>query len=144
MCAGAILASANTCATVLYMALPLSFRWPQEFVARIDIARGDIPRSAFVRRAVEGVLDRSGVPDGTSYHLHVQQANVLNGLREAHERLQRDEQEVVRRVAAAREFGVTWQSIGSVLGVSKQSAWERYGRNDPDPIRSQPPAGDDV
>jgi hypothetical protein len=35
---------------------PLSFRWPAEFVARIDAARGDVPRSAFVRRAVERVL----------------------------------------------------------------------------------------
>lgn len=39
-----------------YMALPVSFRWDDEFVARIDEARGDVPRSAFVRRAVEQAL----------------------------------------------------------------------------------------
>jgi hypothetical protein len=36
---------------------PLSFRWDREFVARIDEARGDIPRSVFVRRCVELVLN---------------------------------------------------------------------------------------
>lgn len=41
---------------------PLSFRWPAEFVARIDAARGDVPRSAFVRRAVERVLPAPPVP----------------------------------------------------------------------------------
>jgi hypothetical protein len=44
-------------ATMLYMPpQPLSFRWDPEFVARIDDARGDVPRSKFVRRAVERVL----------------------------------------------------------------------------------------
>lgn len=40
-----------------YMAIqPLSFRWPDEFVAAIDKARGDVPRTAYVRRAVEAAL----------------------------------------------------------------------------------------
>jgi hypothetical protein len=46
-----------------YMAQPLSFRWDEGFVARIDEARGLVPRSAFVRRAVEqalGTLSESG------------------------------------------------------------------------------------
>lgn len=72
--------------------------------------------------------------------LQSQQINVLGGLREAHERLQQDEQEIARLVAAAREYGVSWSSIGSVLRVSKQAAWERYGKNDPHPARSRPPA----
>lgn len=72
-------------------------------------------------------------------HFQSQQVNVLSGLREAHEQLQRDEQQVERLVAAAREYGVSWSSIGSVLGVSKQAAWERFGSNDPHPIRSRPP-----
>jgi len=38
------------------MALPISFRWDEEFVARIDAARGDVPRSVWVRRAVERAL----------------------------------------------------------------------------------------
>jgi hypothetical protein len=48
------------------MALPVSFRWDEAFVKRIDEARGDVPRSVFVRRAVERALggtvkDSSGV-----------------------------------------------------------------------------------
>lgn len=39
-----------------YMALPVSFRWDEEFVAAIDAARGDVPRSVWVRRAVEQAL----------------------------------------------------------------------------------------
>jgi hypothetical protein len=39
-----------------YMAKPVSFRWDEEFVARLDEARGDVPRSAFVRRAIEQAL----------------------------------------------------------------------------------------
>ena len=35
---------------------PLSFRWPKEFIARIDVAREDVSRSLWVRRAVERAL----------------------------------------------------------------------------------------
>jgi hypothetical protein len=76
-------------------------------------------------------------------NLQSQQVNVLSGLREAHEQLQRDGRRVASLVAAAREYGAPWSSIGSVLGVSKQAAWERFGKNDPHPGRSRPPAEDD-
>lgn len=51
------------------MALPISFRWDPEFVARIDAARGDVSRSAWVRRVIEQrfVLEAHGytlAPDG--------------------------------------------------------------------------------
>lgn len=32
---------------------PVSFRWEEEFIARVDGARGEMPRSAFVRQCVE-------------------------------------------------------------------------------------------
>lgn len=35
------------------MALPVSFRWDEEFIARVDEARGDVPRSTWIRRTVE-------------------------------------------------------------------------------------------
>lgn len=40
-----------------YMSQPLSFRWDEEFVARIDEARGLIPRSTFIRAAVEKEME---------------------------------------------------------------------------------------
>jgi hypothetical protein len=43
-------------------AVPLSFRWDKDFVARVDAARGAVPRSAFVRECVERVLGPEGVP----------------------------------------------------------------------------------
>jgi hypothetical protein len=39
-----------------YMASPLSFRWDEAFIARIDARRGKMSRSAFVRAAVEAAL----------------------------------------------------------------------------------------
>lgn len=88
------------------------------------------------------VLDASGILDGMSNHLQSQQQNVLAGLREAHEQARRSDDKVRRLVAAAREYGLSWQSIGSVLSVSKQAAWERYGKGDPHPLRNRPPAED--
>jgi hypothetical protein len=39
-----------------YMALPISFRWDKEFIDQIDAMRGAVPRSAFVRAAIEQAL----------------------------------------------------------------------------------------
>jgi hypothetical protein len=33
-------------------------------------------------------------------------------------------------VAQAREQGCSWSEIGSALGISKQSAWERFAGED--------------
>lgn len=46
-----------SCATLHYMDLnPVSFRWSDEKLARVDAARGDVPRSVWVWRAVEARL----------------------------------------------------------------------------------------
>jgi hypothetical protein len=39
-----------------YMSIRVQFRWKPEFLERVDVARGDVARSVFVRRAVERVL----------------------------------------------------------------------------------------
>jgi len=44
-------------------------------------------------------------------------------------------------VVAARQSGVTWQQVGEVLGVSRQAAFQRFGR--PEPVsghEAEPPA----
>lgn len=34
-------------------------------------------------------------------------------------------------VEVARSYGVTWEMIGDVLGISKQAAQQRFGRREP-------------
>ena len=75
-------------------------------------------------------------------HLESQQANVLSGLREAHASLRSNQTRVESLVAAAREYGISWQSIGTVLGISKQAAWERFGKTDLRPGHNRPPEED--
>ena len=97
----------------------------------IDDARGDVPRSTFVRRAVEESLPASGTLD-VMQRLNYWEVDVLSAIREAleeRERLQGETARIDRRidslVAAAREIRASWQSIGKMLGMSKQAAWER-------------------
>jgi hypothetical protein len=37
---------------------------------------------------------------------------------------------LVRAVRDARDRGASWSQIGATLGVSKQTAWDRYGKDD--------------
>jgi hypothetical protein len=37
------------------------------------------------------------------------------------------EQERVRLIVTAQRLGASWSAISSVLGVSRQAAWEMYG-----------------
>jgi hypothetical protein len=39
------------------MSKPLSFRWDENFTARVDAKRGAVSRSAYVRRAVEAAME---------------------------------------------------------------------------------------
>jgi len=40
------------------MKLPVSFRFDTELMARVDLARGDVPRVVWVARALERELER--------------------------------------------------------------------------------------
>lgn len=46
----------------------------------------------------------------------------------AREHLEAAERELRDAVAAARKAGDSWTVIGAALGVTRQSAWERFGR----------------
>jgi hypothetical protein len=46
----------------------------------------------------------------------------------AAEAVERSEQELYAAVAAARAAGDTWDVIGVALGVSRQAAYQRFGR----------------
>lgn len=50
----------------------------------------------------------------------------INQLRQAKQRQNAAQQELEMAVHRARQEGVTWQSIGEVLGVSKQAAAQRF------------------
>jgi hypothetical protein len=83
-------------------------------------------------------------------HVLSEQHSVLSGLGEALEERQRLQAEtaavdarITSLVAAGREYGITWHQIGRVLGISKQAAWEKFGKPDPHPIRSLPPSAEE-
>jgi hypothetical protein len=83
-------------------------------------------------------------------HVLSQQNDVRSRLAEALEerqRLQAESERIDARITAlvadGREYGITWHQLGRVLGVSKQAAWERFGRTDLHPIRSLPPSADE-
>lgn len=52
----------------------------------------------------------------------------LRAIAVAVERRSEAEEALARAVAAAREAGLSWGSIGAVLGVTRQGALKRYGR----------------
>jgi hypothetical protein len=79
-----------------------------------------------------------------------EQHKILSGLDDELKKRQRLQVEsaqlderIASLVAAGREVGITWHIIGRVLGMSKQAAWERYGKTDPHPIRSLPPSAEE-
>ncbi len=52
----------------------------------------------------------------------------LDKLRAARAAADRAETKVVRLVREARQLNRSWEDIGRALGVTRQAAWERYGR----------------
>jgi hypothetical protein len=61
----------------------------------------------------------------------------IDALRLAFERRAHEDRKVTDLVLAARAAGASWQMIGEALGMSKQAAWERYGRTDQSLITMQ-------
>ena len=57
-------------------------------------------------------------------------ADVLASLRRARETLDNTQTAISALVAEARTQGATWQGIGDALGITRQSAWERFGKRE--------------
>ena len=57
----------------------------------------------------------------------VRDAAPLQAIREAATERAATERRVAEAVAAAREAGVSWSAIGSMLGTSGEAARKRYG-----------------
>lgn len=51
---------------------------------------------------------------------------LLDSMVRLHQSRDNIERTVSRYVRALRDRGVTWTRIGGALGISRQSAWERY------------------
>ena len=75
-------------------------------------------------RIIADQLDpRLGQPDADDETL-LAQAVALHRSKEQVDR------QVAAKVRALRARGVTWTRIGEALGITKQSAWERYSGED--------------
>lgn len=62
--------------------------------------------------------------------LNCVEAEAVEAVELAAERAGEAEAELRRSVAVAREAGATWAVVGSALGVTKQAAQQRFGRDD--------------
>lgn len=67
-----------------------------------------------------------------------QRARLLRAIPEAVEGVSRAEMQLRVVVDAARRAGWSWGSIGEVLGVSRQSAHERFARKEGMPPIAEP------
>lgn len=54
--------------------------------------------------------------------------NPLNRLRAMHDALGHEVALIDEWVNEAKEDGATWEQIGDALGITRQSAWERFGK----------------
>ncbi len=52
----------------------------------------------------------------------------LDGIRECRQLRDEAEDRLDMAVAIARQKGDTWKAISQALGVTHQSAWEKYGK----------------
>jgi hypothetical protein len=59
-------------------------------------------------------------------HPDVDTDEALRRMVSLHESREQVDREVAAAVRGLRAKGVTWTRIGEALGISKQSAWERY------------------
>lgn len=60
----------------------------------------------------------------------------IDNIREARAAADKAEAEVTRLIRVARQLNRSWEDIGRGLGMTRQSAWERYGRQVEAPHRS--------
>lgn len=53
---------------------------------------------------------------------------LLEDLQYRHEQTDLHQRERIRRMRLAREAGASWTEIGAAIGMSRQAAHKRYGR----------------
>lgn len=80
-------------------------------------------RKAVQRNDIDAWLD-SVEPDPAD----ARDASHIRRIIAANEAVESAQDELVSAVAAARAAGDTWDAIGVALGVSRQAAYQRFGR----------------
>jgi hypothetical protein len=65
----------------------------------------------------------------------------LAHIAEADRQHRKGAQDLRRLVGQAREVGISWEAIGDALGVTRQAAQQRFGRN---PVMDQLAANDEL
>jgi hypothetical protein len=80
----------------------------------------------------EGSLEPSPLELGRAEHelADLPSEVLLEGLHRRSAGIHREQRELQQVVSTLRERGTTWAKIGEALGVSRQSAWERYSGED--------------
>lgn len=85
------------------------------------MARTITDKQQTAQEIAEALADRDQA--GTDWR----DATPLRHVAEAFQQTVTAEAELAQAVAAARNAGYSWAQIGAVLGISKQSAHQRYG-----------------
>lgn len=58
---------------------------------------------------------------------------VLEELRGARDELEAAQDAVDRFARHAHRHGASWTEVGEVLGISRQAAWQRFGKEEQEP-----------
>ncbi|WP_249021040.1 hypothetical protein [Conexibacter sp. S30A1] len=69
------------------------------------------------------------------------ESDTLAALRRAREQLDNTQTAISALVAEARAQGASWQGIGDALGITRQSAWERFGKREQAADNGSPEGG---
>jgi ATP-dependent Clp protease ATP-binding subunit ClpX len=79
----------------------------------------------------DGTLPARASQSRAKHDLHDLPSEVLlKGLQSRSTGIQQAEEQLQEVVRILRQQGITWARIGEALGVSRQSAWERYSEED--------------
>jgi hypothetical protein len=61
----------------------------------------------------------------------------LNAIADARHAVERAQSQLAEVVRGAHESGISWSTIGNVLGVSKQATWSRYAKEEAIPLKAR-------
>jgi ATP-dependent protease Clp ATPase subunit len=76
------------------------------------------------QEAAEAALARPSLPEHEL--VDIPSEVLLGGLHRRSSVIQQEQRLIQEAVSTLRQRGTTWAKIGEALGVSRQSAWERY------------------